>query len=189
MNKTRQKYLLIRIQKYGDAQSFSELYEALVDPIYRFIYFKVNDKELAQDLTSEVFLKSWRQLTTKRTNEQPVKHLKAFIYVIARNRVIDYYRSAQKAKEIPITHQIEQLSGSEEKQEELMAKIDSGYVLNVIQQLKSSYQEILILRHVEELSLSEIAHLLQKTPVATRVMLHRANQALKREYEKTTPNN
>lgn len=183
MNKAREKYLLIRIQQHKDAKCFTELYQALVDPIYRFIYFKVNDAETAQDITSEVFLKGWKALTAEESRN--VKHLRAFFYTVARNLVIDYYRSAARQKEVELDDSIREGIEDIQAGEKVHVQIEYQEVLAVIRILKDSYQEVLILRHVEDLSLTEIAKILEKSPVATRVLLHRANQALKREYEKT----
>jgi len=188
VNKAREKYILIRIQQYKDARSFTELYDALIDPIYRFIYFKVDDTDTAQDITSEVFLKCWKKLTAD--DAQKIKHLRAFFYMVARNAVIDYYRSAARQREVPLNPEYDDQAFVDESSEyQFQIKIEYQQILQVIKLLKDSYQEVLILRHVEDLPLVEISKVLEKSPVATRVLLHRANQALKREYEKTAPQN
>ncbi len=183
MSKIQEKLLLLQIQHQRDAASFTKLYELLAEPIYRFIFFKVSDDETAKDLTSEVFIRTWKELID--TNAKDVKHLKAYVYRIARNLVIDHYRkkdvltvsvSLEEVQTLPVTEEIT-AKGVE-------IKIDSERILALTQQLKSSYQEIILLRYVEDLSISEIAQIIAKSPVSTRVLLHRANQALKREYEK-----
>lgn len=187
MNKIREKILLIRIQNHKDSESFSELYNHLVDPIYRFVYFKVDDIELARDITADVFLKAWKQLTNRSKSNQ-VRYLRAFIYVIARNTVIDYYRTEKNKRELPV-EMGEYQTQDQDVKKKIEDHIDAGYILKLVRQLKTSYQEVLILRHIEELSLAEIAKVLEKKPVATRVLLHRAQQALKREYEKIAKHN
>ena len=180
VNKAREKYLLLQLQQQPDEASFSEIYEYLVEPLYRFIFFKVSDAERAQDLTSEVFLKCWRELKEKRV---VIKHLRPYFYRTARNLVVDYYR--QKSENLPLEAAIDHPS-TETGHQEVEAKIDSDQVLQIVRRLKSSYQEIILLHYVDEMTLSEISQILNKTPVATRVLLHRANQALKREYEQAT---
>ena len=182
MKKAREKYLLIQIQRYKDTQSFSEVYQLLVEPIYRFIFFKVNSREIAEDLTSEVFLKCWRELI-KRTEKEPVQHLKAYFYQTARHLVIDHYRSKERKIEVPVEYYQLEIT-DQGPQKEVEQKVDTDIILQFVKRLKESYQEVIILRHVEELSTREIARVLEKSPVSTRVLLHRANQALKREYEK-----
>lgn len=180
VNKAREKYLLLQIQQQADEASFTEIYEVLVDPLYRFIYFKIGDAERAQELTSDVFLKCWRELTGKRTQ---VTHLRAYFYMTARNLVIDFYR--QKSGDVPL-EEAAQVPSSDEPTRAVETRIDSQRILQVVRRLKSSYQEIILLHYVDGMTLREISHVLQKSPVATRVLLHRANQALKREYEQVT---
>jgi len=189
VNKAREKILLVKIQKYQDKESFTELYQALIDPLYRFIFFKVNDAELAQDLVAEVFLRGWREMTGEKATR--VKHLKAFFYTIARHLVIDYYRSTARQKEVQLLENEGPAVAisSSEPLHEVEVKIESEQILKLVNLLKASYQEIIILRHIEELSLTEISRIIQKSPVATRVLLHRANKALKREYDKITGSN
>lgn len=177
VNKAREKYLLLQIQQQADEASFTEVYEHLADPLYRFIFFKIGDSERAKELTSDVFLKCWRGLTEKRTT---VKHLRAYFYMTARNLVIDFYR--QKTGEVSLDEAM-MVPSTEDTIGQVEIRLDSDRVLQVVRRLKSSYQEVILLHYVEDLSLREISHILQKSPVATRVLLHRANQALKREYE------
>jgi DNA-directed RNA polymerase specialized sigma24 family protein len=65
------------------------LYGASIDRIYRYVFFRVTDTELAEDLTSEVFLKAWENLRRYR----PGGPFIAWLYTIARNTVIDHYRT------------------------------------------------------------------------------------------------
>lgn len=186
MNKTKEKLLLARIQDQNDPQAFAETYDAFADQIFRFILFKVSDEEIAKDLTSEAFLKIWKGLTSPKSAN--VKHLRAYLYTTARRLVIDHYRSkGAKPQESIDAHQ--DIASDQDILTEVQIKLDQAYVLNFVKQLKDSYQEVIILRYVEELSLNEIGKILDKTPVATRVLLHRAQKALRREYEQSTPTN
>lgn len=188
MNKTREKFLLYRIQERKDQKSFSEVYKYLLEPIYRFVFFKVNDEQTAQDITAEVFLKCWKKLTGERG--KTVKHLRAFFYTVARNQIIDYYRSGAHQKQVYISDNLQRdLIDHKDGKQQIEVKIESEYILKLVQLLKESYKEIIILRYVEEMNLVEISKIIEKTPVATRVLLHRANQALQREYEKATKSN
>ncbi|MBI4121888.1 MAG: sigma-70 family RNA polymerase sigma factor [Parcubacteria group bacterium] len=189
MNKLQEKFLLLQIQRQQDADSFTKVYELLFDPLYRFIYFKVSDEEVAKDITAEVFLKCWRDLT--KAGSSDVKHLRAYFYTVARHMVIDFYRSREQGTEagtLPFG-QVKNEPVTDSMRTTVEQSVDSRRVMEVIKRLKISYQEVLVLRYVEGLSLSEIAHVIGKTPVATRVLLHRANAALKREYEQSSQTN
>ena len=182
MNKARQKLLLLKIQQEKDENAFTQLYEAFVDQIYRFLYFKTNDVDLAQDLTSEVFIRCWKDL---QNPDRKIDHLKAYIYTVARNRVIDHYRTNKVLIDIYSLKNVlpDDKPGIADK---IDKNISYQEIRKLLTLLKDSYQEILILHHIEELSLREISEVLKKSPSATRVLLHRANKALKREYEKST---
>ena len=186
VKKAREKYILARIHQYRDSDSFSEVYDLLVEPIYRFIFFKVNDKELAQDLTAEVFLKAWKGLV--EDNERRVRHLKAYFYTMARNLVVDHYRKEEKQREQPL-EEARHIPTEQNMEQGIQVAVDAHYILQYVLRLKDSYKEVLVLKYVEDLSTVEIGKVIQKTPVATRVLLHRAHKALKREYEKSTPTN
>jgi len=186
VNKLKEQLLLVRIQKAKDADAFSQLYDHLADPIYRFVYFKVSDVEVAKDLTADIFLKSWKELTNDKTSQ--VKHLKAFIYVVARNRVIDHYRKSARQQDVPLEHYSAQ-DKSENTHKQVELNVDAEKILLLTHKLKDSYKEVILLRHVDQLSLREIAQVIDKTPVAARVLLHRAQKALQREYEKVSENN
>src|SRR3989344_6220434 len=87
-SKFQEKLLLIRLQK-KDPEAFAQIYDLYVTPVYRFIYFKVSSKQDAEDITSEVFLKIWQFVTE---SEDEIENLRALIYRVARNLVIDLYR-------------------------------------------------------------------------------------------------
>lgn len=179
VNKAQEKLLLLRIQKGKDPKAFERFYDLIADDIYRFIYFKVGQEETAQDITADVFMKLWEHLTVKETQ---VRHLRAFTYVIARTSVIDHYRTSKPQAEL--SEEIPDHSTSVVDTIEL--KLNIQQIMLVVEQLKDSYQEILILKHLNELTLKEIAQIIDKSPGATRVQLHRAQEALKRAYEKAT---
>jgi len=81
---------LIREAKQGKTESFSKLYDHYLSPIYRFIYLKVSERQTVEDLTHEVFLNAWQNIRGYRLRGFPFS---SWLYQIARNRIIDYYRT------------------------------------------------------------------------------------------------
>ena len=74
-------------------QKFSKIYNQHIEKIYRFIFLKVNSQERAEDLTSKTFLKGWEAFKNSGNSSQnTIDNPRAFLYKIARNLVIDYYR-------------------------------------------------------------------------------------------------
>ena len=83
---------LVDLAKSGDGEAFGRLYEAYFDRVYRFIYFRVTDDQVAEDLSSQVFLKAWENLR----RYHPRGPFLAWLYAIARNTVIDSYRTRKQ---------------------------------------------------------------------------------------------
>ncbi len=180
----RDKYLLYRIQSKRDAEAYAELYDRYVAAIYRFISFKVNSKEEAQDLTSETFLRAWHYLL----ESHDVGSFSSLIYRIARNLVIDHYRSRRHT--VSLDEQIETddeggvTSDAGQQISLLDTTIEAHAVIEAMKQMKEEHRDILTLRYIEELSTFEIAEIIGKSSVHVRVLLHRATKILKTLLEK-----
>jgi len=166
--------------KKQDRRAFIKTYDTYASDIYRFIFFKVSDDEEARDLTSKTFLKAWDHLQSRKVKDQ--SSLKSFLYRIARNLVIDHYRekSRNSAKEIKGDENLPEVEDSrQDLQKKTEVASDMEVVQKKMQKLKSEYREVLVLRYINELSISEIAGLLEKSQGSIRVMIHRALRALK----------
>lgn len=174
----KNKILLERLYR-RDQAAFAEVYDLYVDEIYRFIYYKVgNSKEEAEDLTSSVFLKTWNHLLE---NKRKGDSLRPLLYKIARNTVIDHYRKkAVETREMLEAGQTLDSAGDERR--ELLAveaKEDWRLISERLGELKDEYREVIMMRFIEELSISEIAAALDKTRGNVRVTIYRALKALR----------
>jgi RNA polymerase sigma-70 factor, ECF subfamily len=184
----KDKLLLNRLKRQEQA-AFAEVYDVYVEKIYRFVFFKVGSAEEAQDLTSEIFLKTWNHVCGKR--EVEVKTLPALLYKIARNTVIDHYRKSRQNISIDIeTEDGVSLDLPDEKQN-LPEMVDLGIDLERLQialsELKDEYREVILMRYIEELSINEIAEVLDKNKGNVRVLIYRALQALKEVIKAENP--
>lgn len=176
----KEKTLLFRLQTKQDPEAFAELYDLYVKRIYRFVYFKVSGHEEAEDIVSEVFLKSWNYIIGNSDKE--VKSFSGLLYRIARNSIIDYYRKRAGSPENLLE---DQDVGDEGKwSKELNERIDNQQIIVAIRKLKQEYQEVLTLRYVDGLDIDEIADITGKGNVAVRVTLHRALKKLKEFVER-----
>lgn len=173
MNKISEKLLLYRIQAKQDPEAFGQLYDVYVKQIYRFVYFKVSSREEAEDVTADVFLKTWNYL---RENKE-VKSFSGLLYRVARTAIIDVYRS--RAKEPQLMNDEMDVTDGGAWYKKLEIKIENEKLIQALKKLKQEYQEIIILRFVDELELDEIAEIMGKGSVAVRVTLHRALKKLK----------
>ena len=173
-----QKYRIGKI-KLGDTESFAHLYDELAPNIYRFVFYKVSTVEEAEDITSQVFLKTWSYL---KDEKEEIRSIKAFVYRIARNLIIDYYRTRSQSVQVDVGD--EMVSKLSELMDDTMRKSiehtsDMDMMYEILKELKEEYREIILLKHVEDLSTREIGEILNKNNNAVRTQLSRAMQSLK----------
>ena len=171
----KEKILLYKVRVKKDPDAFAQLYDFYVEPIYRFVYFKLSSKEDAEDITSEVFLKTWNYLITSGNHVNSFRHL---VYKIARNRIIDVYRERTNRMECPI-ETIQNVAVTADLRKIIEIKDEGIQILLVMKKLKSEYQEVIHLKYVEGLSAGDIAEILEKSYTNVRVLLHRAIKKLK----------
>ena len=162
-------------------KEFSKIYDRYVEKIFRFVFLKVNSKEVAEDLTSETFLRTWEVF---RQQNQKIENISAFLYQIARNLITDYYREKGKAKIIspelglPLSDPRQNL----EKQAILNSEIEQ--IQKALSKLNEDYQNAIIWYYLDEMPIEEVAKLLDRTVPATRVLISRAIKALREKLEK-----
>ncbi len=158
-------------------KEFGQVYDEYVESIYRFIYIKVNSKDIAEDLTSETFTRAWNAFNKSKSNGIPIDNMRAFCYRTARNIVIDYYKS--KSLNSVSLDSVQVIDESVDIEKRAMINSDMDMVMQAITKLKDEYQDVIIWRYLDEMSVPEIAELLGKSEQATRVMIHRAMTSLK----------
>jgi RNA polymerase sigma-70 factor (ECF subfamily) len=159
-------------------KEFSKIYDKYIDKIYRFIFLKVNSPEVAEDLTSETFLRGWLAYKTQNSKLK-IQNPPAFLYQIARNLVIDYYREKDKAQLVSADHRIVDPRIDLEEKANLNSELEE--VRRALANLKDEYQDVIIYRYLDELSVPEIAKIMGKSEGTIRVLLHRALAALRNE--------
>jgi RNA polymerase sigma-70 factor, ECF subfamily len=169
----QEKIVFLKL-KSGDSDAFAFFYDKYVTNIYRFVLIRVSSKQVAEDLTQDTFLKTWQHIVDKKN----VKSFQAFIFRVARNTVIDYYRQSNR-QELPLEYVPEIVDMSDNIERDLDRSIDKDKLLQKIRQLKPIYQEVLLLRYLEDLSIDDIARVIQKDKNNVRVIIHRALNKLK----------
>lgn len=176
----RNKYLIYRVQTKRDAQAYAELYDTYAAGVFRFVAYKVESREQAEDITSEAFLRTWHYLQERRD----VVSFTGLVYRIARNLVIDHYRSRKQhlsfdeAIEVDV-EESEPVASDEGEQIRLIdMAVEAHDVLETLKKMKTDYRDVMLLRYVEDLSVGEIAEIVSKSRVHVRVLLHRATKEL-----------
>lgn len=167
--------VLYRISK-GDTESFAQVFDRYHEKIYRFVYLKLPRQQDAEDIAAEVFLKVWDHIKAGKK----ITSLQAFVYQVARNLVVDFYRRQGAPTESIDEGEIVIADRSDLSLEEKMVlKGDMARIEGALRKLKDAYREVIVLHYLNELSLVETAHAIEKSPGATRVLLHRGMRALK----------
>lgn len=164
---------LALLAKNGDQSAFGALYNEYIRKIYDFIYFKTLNKETAEDLTSQVFLKVLKHISHFKSD-----NFSAWLYTIARNTVIDHYRSDKNYKNIEDCWDLADWGdlAAEADAELLMAKVRVA-----MKKLSASDRELLTMRLWSDMTFKEIASSLQKKEPAVKMAFGRALQKLKGE--------
>lgn len=159
---------------------FSQIYDDCIDKIYRFIFFKVNSQEIAQDLCSETFLRGWQSF---KNNKKKIENPQAFLYQIARNLVVDHYRDKGRTQTVSADC-VPIIDPGEDLEEQALLRSDLDTIKSALTGLKDEYQEVVIWHYIDDLSIPEISKMLNKSEGAVRVTLHRALKSLKNKVEK-----
>jgi len=158
-------------------KQFLDFYDKNVTKIYRYVYFRVGSQPVAQDLSSEAFLRTWQYLEDGKN----IGNLSAMTYQICRNLISDYFR--QNNNEFPIISDKISDKFLSEPAGELEAKTDDKLEIHRIKAslryLKVDYQEVIIWRYIDDFSVEEIAQIWGRSPGAVRTLLSRALKALK----------
>ena len=167
---------LLQQAQEGDAEAFGVLYARYLDPIYRYVYYRVDSMETAEDLTEEVFVRAWEALPGYEIRKYPFK---SWLYRIAHNRVIDHRRKRRPAA---IDDEVlQRIPEASTPPEQLVVDGQNAEALQeAVQQLAEEEQQVVILRFVEGLSHREVAEIIGKSEEASRVIQYRAIQRLQR---------
>ena len=159
-------------------QFFSQIYDEHVDKIYRFVFFKVSDESLAQDITSETFTRLWKEIS----EDKEVKNPHGFLFKVARNLIFDYYRTKDR-NPINLDNVDTILDKNQDIEKKAVQNDDMRIILMAMDKLNDDYRVALSMYYIEQEPVSEVAKALGKSNGAARVIIHRAMRELKKFME------
>ena len=165
----------VRLAQDGDGEAFGKLYDRYVDMVFRFIYFRVNDRALAEDFTSETFLRALRRISTISYQGRDIG---AWFITIARNIVLDHLKSARHRLELTTADTIEGKDHVASTEEAVLDVLQSERLMQAVAQLGDEQRECVMLRFVHGLSVSETANVMGKNDGAIKALQHRAVRKL-----------
>jgi RNA polymerase sigma-70 factor (ECF subfamily) len=172
---------IVRRVQAGDTEAFGEIYDRYLDTVYRYIYFRVGGKALAEDLTSEAFLRALRRIGNVTWQG---RDLGAWLITIARNLIADHYKSGRSRLEVCTPelaaedHIDHGASGQPETQ--VIDHLTNKTLLEAVSQLGQEQQDCIVLRFLDGLSVSETAAAMGKNDGAIKALQYRAVRALAR---------
>ncbi|MCX6719954.1 MAG: RNA polymerase sigma factor [Candidatus Staskawiczbacteria bacterium] len=151
-------------------KEFLEAYEKYADDIYRHCYFRVYNKELAEDITQETFIKTWKYISQGKE----IKSIRPFLYRVAVNLIID---NSRKKKELSLDERL--ISIGQEQQETIFTHFEAGEIIKLLEELSDNQKQVMVMRYVDELMPSEIADILEESSNAVSVRINQATNKLR----------
>ena len=172
---------LVVLSQNGDKAAFSEIYEIMVDPIYKYIFYRVSDDDV-EDLLANVFVKVWQGIGKYKTKQG--KFFTAWVFRIAHNIVIDYYKRNSLRDIVELDETL--TADGEKVNPSFLANrgLDAGLVRKAIASLKKAYRDVVVYKFISGFSNSEISEILGKSEGSIRVLQFRALAALREKLEK-----
>ncbi|MGY0234918.1 sigma-70 family RNA polymerase sigma factor [Longispora urticae] len=174
-------WALVERAQAGEARAFGMLYERYVDTVFRYIYFRVGNRPLAEDLTSDTFLRALKRISSFTWQG---RDLGAWLVTIARNLVADHFKSGRYRLEVATADVLD--ADREERGPEgspeaaVIDKLTNVTLLTAVKQLNPEQQECIVLRFLQGFSVAETAQTMGKNEGAIKALQYRAVRALAR---------
>lgn len=165
---------LVHAAQQGDTDAFGKLYDRYVDVVYRYVLFRVGDRELAEDVTSETFLRALRRITTVSYQGRDVG---AWFVTIARNLVLDHVKSSRFRLEIT-TAEVDSQRVESGPEQEVISRVTAEALLECVERLGDDQRECIVLRFLQGLSVAETATIMNRNEGAVKALQHRAVRRL-----------
>ena len=164
----------VRRCQAGDMSAFGEIYDYYVDKIYGFTYFKTMHKEVAEDLTSQIFLKAIEKIASFSADT----NLSAWMFTIARNSVIDYFRTQKGEVNI---EDVWDLAGSGNPEEDFENRERLSGLKAYLSALNPQQREIILMRFWCGMSFRDISMALGKSEGSIKMAMTRMLRKAKKE--------
>ena len=174
-------WALVERAQAGEAEAFGLIYDRYVDTVFRFVYFRVGNRQLAEDLTSDTFLRALKRIGSFTWQG---RDLGAWLVTIARNLVADHFKSGRYRLEVTTGDVLDadrEDRGPEGSPESAVVDhITNVALLTAVKQLNPEQQECIVLRFLQGFSVAETAQTMGKNEGAIKALQYRAVRALAR---------
>lgn len=159
----------------GDVEAFGLLYDRYVDQVFRYVLFRVSDRSLAEDVTSETFLRALRRITTVSYQGRDVG---AWFVTIARNLVLDHVKSSRYRLEVTTAELDDNRQVTAGPEQAVLDEATTNELLRCVSELNDDQRECIVLRFLHGLSVAETAQQMGRNEGAIKALQHRAVRRL-----------
>jgi len=166
---------LVTLAQQGDGEAFGQIYDAYVGQVYRYLYYRVGSQPLAEDLTSETFLRALRRIDSFSWQGRDIC---AWFITIARNLVTDHFKSSRFRLEVSTADMLDADRADDGIEQQVLDNLDNAALLEAVRQLKPEQQECVVLRFLQGLSVAETAAVMGRSAGAVKQLQLRAVRAL-----------
>ena len=166
---------LIELAQQGDAEAFGQLYDRYVTSIFRYVHARVGSVQLAEDITSETFLRALRSIQ-KFTWQG--KDFAAWLTTIARNLITDHYKARRHRLEVVTDLPPERATAQPGPDDDVLAAMSNEALLRAVNELPPEQRDCILMRFIQELSIAETALALGKSEGAVKQLQLRAVRRL-----------
>lgn len=170
---------LVERAQAGDREAFAEIYRRYQPKIYRYIAFRVSNTAVAEDLTSEVFVRLVERIDDFTYRGRP---LLAWLYTIARNLLTDHYRSQGRGQMFPLDNDL--VAETPDPVQRAHYALQSDQLAEALEELTEDQRQVLLLKFFEDMDNRTVAEILGKTIGAVKSLQHRGLAALSRVFKR-----
>jgi len=171
--------LLTRAQRL-DSKALAEIHDLYYPQVYRYVRYRLNDDQISEDITSEVFL---RLLDALNKKSGPSQNLRGWLFGTASNLINDHLRSRYAHAIEPVDSEDYDLPGKQHPEESFEDEWVQQQVVDALQELTPEQQHVLALRFSDERSIDETANIMGKSATAVKALQFRAITSLRRLIE------
>jgi RNA polymerase sigma-70 factor, ECF subfamily len=160
--------------RQGDNEAISDLYQQHHQSIFRYLYYRIGDASIAEDLTSEVFIRMIRSLPGYQNQETPFL---AWLFRIAHNLSVDYFRKTNTLNLVPLEETL--MNASDDLNKAFDRSLTSQRLAQALQNLSVDQRDVIVLRFVAGMPIVEVAQSLSKSEDAVKGLQRRGLAALR----------
>lgn len=165
-----------------DPESFGLLYDRYADQIYRYVHKRIWDRETAEDVTAEVFVKALRAIDSYRPDRAPFA---AWLYRIAGNAIIDHLRASRSTLSLDLA--ADEVDTAEPVEEQAITRLEVARVWSAVDRLTEAQRAAVMLRLGDDLPIAEIAARLDRSEGAVKLLLNRGLAAVRDQLATPAP--